>query len=201
MAIALKDPVSNLVGWLFIVWTKPFEVGDRIEIGTIRGDVIDLQVLQFELVETGGWVDADQSTGRIVHVPNGVVFREKLANHTEGFPYIWDELPVLLTFESDWRKAKQLLQQIADKHTSEISKIAQQDIRRAKRSHMITYTKFSAIVYTSVRDSGVLLTIRYLVGHRQRRGTAEKLWEEILDEFAKDPQLDFAYPTTRFYTA
>ena len=92
LAIALQDPLVNLAGWIFISVRKPFVVGDRIEIGGHRGDVIDLRLFQFSLIEIGNWVDADQSTGRIIHIPNGWVFKQTTANYTAGFKFIWDEI-------------------------------------------------------------------------------------------------------------
>jgi small-conductance mechanosensitive channel len=117
LAIALQDPLTNLAGWLFISVRKPFVVGDRIEIGGHAGDVIDLRPFQFTLIEIGNWVHADQSTGRLIHVPNGWVFKHTTANFTAGFEFIWNELPVLVTFESDWRRAKAILLEIAGRHT------------------------------------------------------------------------------------
>ena len=97
IAISLKDPLSNLAAWAFIVWRRPFDVGDRVEIAKHRGDVIDVHLFQFTLNEIGVWVDADQSTGRIVHIPNQMVFTEPVANYDKGFKYIWNEVPVLVT--------------------------------------------------------------------------------------------------------
>ena len=85
IAIALKDVVSNFAGWLFIISRRPFSVGDRIQIGNYAGDVIDTRVFQFTLLEIGNWVNADQSTGRIIHIPNGMVLSEVLANYSKGF--------------------------------------------------------------------------------------------------------------------
>ena len=199
LAIALKDPIVNLAGWLFIMWRRPFAVGDRIQIGGHAGDIIDQRIFQFTLLEIGNWVNADQSTGRIIHMPNGKVFTEPQANFTRGFRYIWNELPVLVTFESDWRKAKQILQDIADKHAEALSDEAEQRILEASRSFMIFYSALTPIVYTAVQDSGVLLSIRYLTDPRRRRGTAQEIWEDVLDAFAEHDDIDFAYPTTRFY--
>jgi len=122
IAIALKDVVANFAGWLFIISRRPFSVGDRIQIGNYAGDVIDTRVFQFTLLEIGNWVNADQSTGRIVHIPNGMVLSEVLANYSKGFQYIWNEIPVLITFESNWKKAKKILQKIADKDAEQLSK-------------------------------------------------------------------------------
>ncbi len=199
LAIALQDPIVNLAGWLFIMWRKPFDVGDRIQIGEYRGDVIDLRIFQFTLMEVGNWVDADQSTGRVIHIPNGKIFREAQANYSKGFQYIWNEIPVLVTFESDWKKAKSILLEVANRHGEHLSRAAEEKLRHAARKFMILYTHMTPVVYTSVADSGVLLTIRYLCEPRKRRGTTQEIWEDILEEFAKCDDIDFAYPTTRFY--
>ncbi len=197
LAIALKDPVSNLAGWAFILWRRPFEVGDRVQIGPHAGDVIDLGLFQFTLNEIGAWVNADQSTGRIIHVPNGKVFTDPVANYNKGFRYIWNEVPVVVTFESDWRKAKQILGKIAVKHAEHLTAQAEQDLLAASQQYLISYRKLTPIVYTSVVDYGVQLTIRYLIEPRKRRGTEHAIWEDILTEFASAPDIDLAYHTTR----
>jgi len=197
LAIALKDPLSNLAGWGFIIWRRPFEVGDRIQIGPHAGDVIDLGLFQFTLNEIGAWVQADQSSGRIIHVPNGKVFTDPVANYNKGFKYIWNEVPVLVTFESDWRKAKQILNAIAIKHAEHLTVEAERDLLAASQQYLINYRKLTPIVYTKVVDSGVQLTIRYLIEPRKRRGTEHAIWEEILTEFAKCPDIDLAYHTVR----
>ena len=199
LAIALKDPVSDLAAWAFILWRRPFEVGDRIQIGTFAGDVIDLRFLQFTLNEIGNWVDADQSTGRIIHIPNGRVFTEAVANYDKGFHYIWNEVPVLLTFESNWRHAKQILTRIAFKHAEHLTAQAEQELLAASRQYLINYTKLTPIVYTKATDSGVLLTLRYLIEPRKRRGTEHAIWEDILTEFAAQPDIDLAYHTVRSF--
>jgi len=199
LVIALQDTVSNLAGFVFVVWRKPFVLGDRIEIEGIIGDIVDIRIFQFTVVEVRHWVDADQSTGRIVHIPNAKVLKEPVANYTTGFEYIWHEVPVLVTFESNWREAKRILQEIAATHCEHFTPEAERQIRRAAQRYMIVAGKLTPIVYTAVRDCGVLLTMRFLTRARERRGTDEGIWEAILDAFAQRSDIDFAYPTTRFY--
>jgi len=199
LTIALKDLVAGIAGWAFILWRRPFEVGDRIEIGAHRGDVIDVRLFQFTLMEIGNWVDADQSTGRVIHIPNGQVLSEVVANYSKGFQFIWNEIGVMVTFESNWQEAKTILQQIASKHAEKLTQEAERHVREAARRFMIFYTKLTPIVYTSVKDSGVLLTVRYLCQPQRRRGTQEAIWEDILTAFAGRDDIDFAYPTRRFY--
>jgi small-conductance mechanosensitive channel len=199
LAIALQTPLVNLAGWAFILWRQPLKVGDRIEIGSDRGDVIDQRIFMFSLMEIGNWVDADQSTGRVIHIPNGKIFTDVMANYSQGFQYIWNEIPVLVTFESDWRKAKQILDEIAQQHGASLSDSAAKTLREAAKKFMIFYTKLTPKVYTTVKDCGVMLTIRYLCDPRKRRGSEQDMWESILDAFAEHKNIDFAYPTQRFY--
>lgn len=199
LAIALQGPITDLAGWLLILIRRPFEVGDRIQIGEHAGDVIDIRIFQFAMLEIGNWVEADQSTGRIVDVPNRKIFSEALANYTQGFEYIWNELPLVITFESDWEKAKGILQEIVDRHAADTAEAVARQVERATRRFLIKYSKLSPIVYTRVVSHGVQLTVRYLTGVRTRRSSEEQLWEEILRAFAQQPDIDFAYPTQRFY--
>ena len=199
LAIALKDLVASVAGWIYLLWRRPFEVGDRIQIGEHAGDVIDIRLFRFTLIEIGNWVEADQSTGRVILIPNSRILSEAIANYSKGFQYIWNELPVLLTFESNWPKAKAILQKIIDDHSAYLSEAAMRSVRKAAQRSMIIYSTLTPKVWTSVAESGVLLTIRYLCDPRKRRGTAETIWEDILTEFGKCDDIDFAYPTVRRY--
>lgn len=198
LAIALRDLVSNVVGWLYILFRKPFSMGDRIEIGTVRGDVIDIRLFETEIMEIGNWVDTDQSTGRVIYVPNGRALQENIANYTQGFEFIWNEITILLTFESNWQKGKELLEKLARKNAKEINReMRDKIINSAKKK----YTKLTPIVYTSIKNYGVQLTIRYLCEPRKRRSTAEIFWEDILQVVAENEDIDLAYPTYRTYMA
>lgn len=199
IAIALKDPVTDMAGWLFLVWRKPFEVGDRIQVGEAKGDVIDVRVFKFTILEIGNWVDADQSTGRVIHIPNHKVFSDDIANYTSDFEFVWHEMGILLTFESDWKKAKAILQEIADEVCKEFIEKAKEEIKKAEKSYLIQYRYLTPIVYTSIKDSGIMLSIRYLLNPRTRRGVSQLIWETILDRFDEHDDIDFAYPTIRYF--
>lgn len=199
VAIALKDIVADLAGWIFIMWRRPFDIGDRVQIGPHAGDVVDIRIFQFTIMEIGNWVAADQSTGRLIHIPNAKVFTEPQANYTAGFPYLWNELPVVVTFESDWRKAKAALQEIAEGLGAEVAAEAELSLRETSKRFLVHYKKFAPAVYTSLAENGVLLTVRYLTRPRERRGSAQALWERIFDAFKEMPDVAFAYPTQRLY--
>ncbi|NNF28318.1 MAG: mechanosensitive ion channel family protein [Gemmatimonadetes bacterium] len=197
LAIALREPVANLAAWGFILWRRPFEVGDRISIGQVAGDVVDIGLFQFSILEIGNWVDADQSTGRVIEVPNARLFSTPLANSTAEFPYIWHEVPVLITFESDWRVAREIVKAAVEDIGSAPAGEVREHMKRANEKYLISYRHITPIVYLTVKDSGVLLTARYLCDPRARRGTAQGIWIRILDEFAQRDDVELAYPTYR----
>lgn len=199
LAVAMKEPLANLAGWAFILWRKPFEVGDRIQLGEYKGDVIDQRLFMFTLFEVGNWVQEEQSTGRLINVPNGLVFTQVLANYNKGFEYIWNELTVHLTFESNWQKADKILTKIAEDNSLHLTEKAKKSLKKSAEKMMIFYNKLTPKIYLSVEDRGILLTIRYLCEIKQRRGSAEAIWKDILTEFAKHEDIKFAYPTQRVF--
>jgi small-conductance mechanosensitive channel len=200
VAIALKDLLVNLMGWIFISTRRPYSIGDRIEISTHLGDVIDISFFETTVLEVGGWVEGEQSTGRILHLPNGLVFTQGLANYTKGFEYIWSELPILLTFESDWQHAKELILRRAQDICSEMIDDAKLQIKNASQKYLIQYKNIHPVIYTSVKASGVQLTLRFLCIVRQRRLIENNVWESILKIVDENKAIDFAYPTQRFFT-
>jgi small-conductance mechanosensitive channel len=199
VAIALADVLKNMVGWAYILSRRPMGVGDRVEIDGTSGDVIDIRLFRFTLMETGNWVDADQSTGRLVHIPNGLLFTQQLANYTEGFSHIWEDLPVLITFESNYAKAEEILRRVLAEQCPDVEATAGREIRETARRYHIRVGALTPTVYLSVRDSGILLTARYLTETRSRRGTAQDIWRAILDSYGAESDIDLAYPTYRIY--
>jgi small-conductance mechanosensitive channel len=200
IAIALADVFLDLAGWLFIMFRRPFRVGDRIEIDGTAGDVIDVRAFRFTLLEIKSWVDADQATGRLVHVPNGHLFKHPTANYTEGFFHIWHEMPVLITFESDWRRGEDLIREALNPLAVSRKELRrQQENASAAHDYFIKFKELRPTVYVSTRDNGVLLTARLLVEARSRRDVEDEFWRTVLAAFETEPSVELAYPTVRTY--
>lgn len=197
VAVALKDPLTNVVGWGYIMWQRPFTVGDRVEVLGQIGDVIDQRFFSFTMLEVGGWTVGEQSTGRVIHVPNSKIFADVIHNYTDPFSFIWEEISVVVTFESDWERAKKILHELLDERAEEIVPRAREELSQASRRTLIHYQILSPIVYTSVVDVGVRLTMRYLTPTRQRRAEEERVWEHTLRAFAEHDDIHLAYPTQR----
>jgi small-conductance mechanosensitive channel len=195
LALALREPIANVAGWLFLLWRRPFRVGDRIQVGAFAGDVIDMRLFQFSLLEIRGRVDADQPTGRIVHVPNATVFTTPQVNFSDGFPFLWVELPVTLTFDSNWARAKEAFRAIAARHGGTTDDV----LGSLRAKYAVGPLDADPVVYTSVAPHGIVLTIRALSPVLTPRAVTQAIWEDVLRAVAGWPDVSFAYPTTRLY--
>lgn len=199
IAVALGDLLKNMAGWAYILTRKPFVVGDRIEVRGLHGDVADVRLFRFTVMEVGNWVEGDQITGRLAHVPNGVIFTDTVANYTEGFDQIWEEIGLTVTFESDWKRGEQLLRDAIRSSVPEAKDAAREGIWEIARDYRINVDGLESDIFIRVDDHGVTLIGRYLVDARQRRVVKSALWRTILDSVSSEPTVSFAYPTTRTY--
>jgi len=197
LVVALQELVLCVAGWFVIIFRKPFDTGDRIEIGSYRGDVIDIRFLQFSLLEIGNWVAEDQSTGRVIHVPNNIIFRHPVINYTRDFEFIWNEIKITVTFESDWHRAKEIVLEHAQQEAGRIKKEVDRLIKRMATHYLIYYEKLTPIVYVKIVGHGIELSLRYLTEAKRRRSTQDEISRKVLDDFEKEANVNFAYETFR----
>lgn len=180
LAVALRDIFYNMIACLFIITRRPFKVGDRIHIHNVQGDVIDIRLFHFSVIETYDKEVGGQSSGRFVDIPCYYVFTYPLTNEVKGFGYVWDELSVTLTPDSNWQKAKVQLTTLADNLTKQFAVEAEEAVQQAGEKYMIIYRNYTPIVYTSINETGVVLTLRYICSVKQERSIQNQLWEDIL---------------------
>ncbi|MEA1928179.1 MAG: mechanosensitive ion channel family protein, partial [Candidatus Auribacterota bacterium] len=133
----------------------------------------------------------------IVNVPNSTLFKQPSFNYSRGFEFIWNEIKVLITFESDWERAEEIMLGYALLKAEKKERIVKRKIKQMTRRYMIHYGKLTPIVYINIKDSGVELTLRYLTDARRRRSSEDELNRVILYEFEKEDKVEFAYPTYR----
>ena len=162
----------------------------------LKDILIDLRLFQFSLLEIGNWVDADQSTGRVIHVPNGKVFMDAQANYSTGFNYIWNEQNIYITLRSDFKKTKEILLEILNSHLQEDLKKAEKVFRKAKQDHLIVYKQFTPMIFTKITERGVQLSMRYLCDPKKRRMFEHAITESILERLGPENNIRLAYPTS-----
>ena len=197
VALALKDPLTSIAGWLYLTVSRLYSLGDRIEIDGMKGDVVDIGVFNSILLEVDGWVHGEQSTGRLVTVPHNWLFIKQLYNYTTGFRFIWTETAVNVTYESDWKEAQRIITDIIDDISGDTPERAAAAIRTASNKYLIKLGTLTPIVYTANLDFGIQLTARYLVPVRSRRAKESQVIKAILDSFNASDTIDLAYPTYR----
>ena len=197
LVVALGDMFLSIAGWFLILFKRPFDTGDRIEIDGVKGDVIDVRLFQTSMLEIGNWVNEDQSTGRVVNISNSILFKKPLYNYTRGFEFLWDEIKVTVTFESNWKKAQEIMLRHAQKIAEGVTREADRRIKRMANDYLIYYSKLTPIVYVKIIDNGVELSLRYLTEVKKRRQCQDSINREILNDFDKENDIAFAYPTYR----
>ena len=194
LAIAMRETLMSLFGWGYIVLRAPYRAGDRIEINGIQGDVIDVRLIHTILMEIGGWVEADQSTGRLVRIPNSAIFLHGVYNYTQAFHFIWNELYVTVTFRSDWKAAQDIMLDLAGESAAIVEQQVRKEIKEMAQEYLIFYNILTPFVYVRIVENGIRLTLRYLCEARKRRGTEHALTISMLDKFKEHGGIELAYP-------
>ncbi len=197
IALALKDPLTSIAGWLYLAVSKAYQLGDRIEIDGLKGDVVDISVFHTTLLEVEGWVDGEQSTGRLSNIPHNWLFTKKLFNYTNAFRFIWTEVSVVITFESDWKKARDIVIELAKEVSGETPQQAVEEMRASSNKYLIKIGAVTPIAYITVVDHGVKITARLLTPVRSRRSLESSLYRLILEAFDAESDIALAYLTYR----
>ena len=193
LAIATREALLSSLGWFHLLVRATYKQGDRIEINDVRGDVVDVRFLHTTLMEIGGWVDADQSTGRLVHIPNAWVFQHAVYNYSAGFNFIWNEIPFTVTFRSDWEAAREIILRFAEETSETAAQEMKAQLKRMASEYLVHYRILTPFVYARVVENGVQLTLRYLCPERSRRGSTHTLTMQILNAFKAHGGIEMAY--------
>ena len=185
LTIAVREIIFNFFAGIYINIKKPFEIEDRIEINGTKGDVIRMNPLSFEVLEIGERVYGEQSTGRIIHIPNSYIFTYTLKNYTKVFKYIWDEIKVDITLDSDIRNTEEILYEILfDNETlKEIPKKMEDAVDEAILEYRIYYNNLDPIIYIKIERSHIEMYLRYLVHPKKARDVQNEINERILEEY------------------
>lgn len=195
IAFALQRVITAVAGYFVILRGKTFNVGDRILMGGVRGDVIGLSFMQTRIMEMGqspreetdqkSWVRSRQFTGRIVTVTNDKVFDEPVYNYTHEFAYIWDEMAVPVLYSSDYAAAEKCIAEAASKHALTCERLGQEEMRRLEERFGIDVGEIDPRVFWRITENWLELTVRFLGPDHGIRGIKDKMTREIMNGFRK----------------
>jgi|ERR1700693_1072339 small-conductance mechanosensitive channel len=184
VAVALQDVVASIAGAFSIGFSKLYTVGDRIQIGDTRGDVIDIGLLRTTLMETGNWVSKDLYNGRIVRIPNSTVLKGTVFNYSQGFQFLWDEIKLLFTTTSDCHYAREMLMRVARESIGEYLIEAQISWKVVSDNFKILQPSLEPIVTLNVNNGSLEFGLSYVVDYTKRTAKQDELFSKIVEEVA-----------------
>jgi small-conductance mechanosensitive channel len=185
VALAMQEVIGAVAGWFNIVWGRIFRAGDRIQMGGVHGDVIDVTPLRTRVMEIGSnvddrsWVRGRQFTGRIVAISNKATFTEPVFNYSAAFEYLWEELTVPIPYDADWQRATRILSEEAVRISA--SDGAASAIAKMKRHYPLPSTDMEARVFSRATDNYVELSARFVVPVREARTVKDELTRNVMN--------------------
>lgn len=180
IAFALQEVIVSVAGYITIHTSNFFKVGDRVKLGGIKGDVIDIGILRTTLMEIGDWVNGDLYNGKMVRVANSFVFKEPVFNYSGDFPFLWDEISVPVKTNSDYEYAQKIFHEILLDEVGEFSNTSQLAWDQMIGKYSLENAKVQPAVSASFDENWITFTLRYVVDYKSRRGTKSILYERIL---------------------
>jgi small-conductance mechanosensitive channel len=185
VAFALQEVIASVAGWIEVSLGHFYQAGDRVQVGGIIGDVIDISILRTTLMECGDWVNADLYNGRIVRIANSFVFKEPVYNYSAHFPFLWDEITVPVKYGSDHRLAREILQQVVDEVVGDYVAHAKARWTGMVERYPIEDERIEPAVTLVANDNWLEFTVRYVVDYKKRRLTKDQIFTRLLEEFDK----------------
>lgn len=196
MTIALREIIMNFFCGIYIRVKRPFKVEDRIQIDDLKGDVMNISALGFEVLEVSNKEENGQSTGVVVCFPNSIVFTKPIKNVNKGFKYVWNELMIKVPLDADLVKNKKELYRIINSNETvkSIPRKMITEIQNITPDNRVYFNKYDPIIYTKIVDDHVELTIRYLMHPKKARYIESVLWNNIYTSY-KDGKIDLFIPS------
>lgn len=196
IAFALQEVIASFAGWLAILFGDFYKTGDRVQLGGIKGDVMDIGVLRTTIMETGQWVDGDLYNGRIVLIANSYVFKEPVFNYSADFPFLWDEIKIPIQFGSNYEKTKTILETIGRQVAGDLTQQSKEKWSKMQNKFRLEEAQTDPMVSLILNDNWVEYTLRYVVSYKRRRATKTELFTKILQEIeATNGEIKFASAT------
>lgn len=181
VAFALQEVIASIAGWVALQFGGFYKPGDRVQLGGIRGDVIDIGVLRTTLMEIGGWVDGDQYNGRMVRIANSFVFKEPVFNYSGAFPFLWDEFTLPVRYGSDWKLAQTLIEDAVRAQVEDYARKSEQLWQHVARSFMLEDARVDPAVTLTATDNWIAFNVRYIVDYKARRSTRDAIMRTLLE--------------------
>ncbi len=227
VTFALQKPILNFVGWINIVFNRTYSIGDRVSVNNVRGDVIEIELMCTKL--NGLLEKTDELSGKIVTIPNELVLTSPVINFTRSGQYLWEELEVTITYESNWQKGVKLLGEITTEVTDKYLKYAYEEKKQKETADLFRslylfdykdkkdavdekqkekhdqgmideHLENKPIVRVMLKDSAVALNVRYLAYYKKLMAMKSEINNMFLKKVEESDDLEIAYPHIQIVT-
>ncbi len=182
IAFALQEVIASVAGWIAITFANFYKIGDRVMLGGIKGDVIDIGVLRTTIFQMGDWVAGDLYNGKVVRLANSFVFKEPVFNYSADFPFLWDEITVPIRHGSDRDKTQAILESVVETVSGDYARGVQETWDKMTRNYVIEHARVLPVVTMVMDENWMTYTIRYVVDFKGRRTAKHQLFKQILDK-------------------
>jgi small-conductance mechanosensitive channel len=197
VAFALQEVIASLAGRLAVLSGRFYKIGDRVQLGGIKGDVIDIGVLRTTVMEIGDWVKGDLYTGRVVRIANSFVFKEPVFNYSGDFGFLWDEIMLPVTYGADHNRTREMLERVVNEIAGEHVAPARHEWREMLAKYRVENARLDPLITLVLNDNWMEFTARYVVPFDRRRGVKDRIFSRILDEVrASDGAISLASATS-----
>lgn len=192
--VMLRGLTHNIIGYFVIKYRTYFKIGNRVEFNGIIGDVIDINLISFKLLEVRNLLNSDTETGRVIQVPNSIIFEDSIKIVGDESIYIWQEFHYTLSFDSNWKQAESIMTDVGDSYYKEY---ILHDIKENNK-YLVGEQEGSEPVFSlNTNDIGIIVNLRYLTDYRKGTSVKTKLQREILNKFEKSSDIKFAVSDIR----
>ncbi|WP_424001032.1 mechanosensitive ion channel family protein [Maribacter sp. IgM3_T14_3] len=185
ITFTLQELILSIAGSFYIFFVRVYKPGDRIEINNIKGDVIDIDSIYTTIMEISEWVSSDNYSGRIVKISNAFVFKGPIKNYSMDFPFVWDELNILITYTSDAELAKTIMMNSANELLLDYTEKSKAKWEEMVAHYYIEDATIEPTIAMNLTDNWVQLNLRYITDYKRRRNTKHTLFQHIVQAISK----------------
>ena len=185
IAFALQEVIVSIAGWLNIIITNQVTIGQRVKIGSVKGDIIDIGILSTTLMETGDWINGDLYNGSIITLSNSYIFKQQVHNYSAEYPFLWDEITIPVRTESDYHLARKVFEETLNEVCGDFAKNSAASWQNLTDKYKVEDAQVTPMVSLRFDENWITFTLRYVVDYKKRRTTKDIIYTKILDEILK----------------
>ena len=192
LGFALQTPISSIIGWFYIIIRTPYRIGDRIQVGDFTGDVVEIGYLDTTLWEFhGDYLSNDVPSGRLIRFPNTLVLQSEVYNYSwRKFPFIWNEIPFHIAYESDLDYVETTMKRVAEKELGDdMAETIEQFKQLVKQTPVdeLEIKEYPFVVFRTNANTWIEVSVTYLVSPKSASAVRSRLIKSIVSELLRQP--------------